>query len=112
MSNPSRPNTEQAPHARRKETGYRPRHARRPRTARPYLAMLPEAETLVLPVITDDTAPPASHGEQQRIVGPWLQRHEQTAPADDMAELRTLTRRLIADRPDLTHPVHTTAGVR
>ncbi|MBB5998790.1 hypothetical protein [Streptomonospora salina] len=78
--------------------------------------MQPEAETVVLPAVTDGTAPPASRSrtEEHRVVGPWLQRHEQPAPADDMADLRAATRRLIAHRPDLAHPDHpapTTAGV-
>src|SRR5690625_5578424 len=62
---------------------YRGRH----RSARPYLAMLPEPETLVLPTITEDTAPPAL--TQPRAVGPWLENHECTGPAEDMADLRS-----------------------
>ncbi|WP_157036253.1 hypothetical protein [Streptomonospora alba] len=38
--------------------------------------------------------------------------HHSATPADDMAELRAVTRRLIADRPHLAHPVHDVPGVR
>ncbi|GAA4894757.1 hypothetical protein GCM10023405_11980 [Streptomonospora salina] len=61
---------------------WRRRRARRPRGARPYLAMQPAPEPPVLPVSDDGTA-----------------------------ELCSAVRRLLATRPDLAHPAPTTAGV-
>jgi len=86
------------------------RHGGRHRSARPYLAHLPEPETLVFPAVTDDMAPPAPH--VPRAVGPWLEHHEHPGPAEDMGELAALCRQLIAQRPDLAHPVHDIPGVR
>src|SRR5690625_1898663 len=87
-----------------------PRYRGRRRSARPYLRILPEPETLVFPAITDDMAPPAPR--VPRAVGPWLQHHEHPGPAEDMGELAALCRQLIAQRPDLAHPVHDIPGVR
>lgn len=87
----------------------------RHRAARPYLASLPDPETLVLPVITEEMEPPAPVnapiGGRHRRTGPWSKHPGHTAPADDMADLASLVRQVIAQRPDVAHRGSIRTGV-